>query len=202
VTRAEFERLRRDWYERAHALARSRGERDIETPPVVRGDGTVGRGGQFRGIANRPIELPPEAASDIEAAASAELAAKRRFLETHRFASGFERAVWAGHCDGLSARAMAGQVGRRDRKSIDRAMGRLLAAFRATSRRPAHRPRDPHSLRSEGMTYCLRLSPAAALAMDHLREFLVDESPAEIMRRALVETAKKVPAYPTRVAKK
>lgn len=183
--------MRREWYAKADALARSRGERDIETPPAIRPDGSVTQGGQIRG-GNRLLELPPEAAGEMAEAAQAKLEAKLAFLESHAFASAFERRVWACHCKGMSARSMAGRVGRLDRKSIDRAMQRLTAAFEATKgKKKPGRPRRRDSLRSEGMRYELRLTPAAALALDHIRTFLVAESPADIIRRALVETAKR-----------
>lgn len=169
MNRAAFERLQREWYGRADALARSRGDRDIETP---KGDIRGGR---------RIAEL----AGKVEDG-SVELAvAKRRFLHAHRFASDYDRQVWELHVEGVSARETARRLVC-NRKRVDRAMLRLTVAFERRGETRA----DPHSLRSEGLRLELRLTPTAARACDHIRS--AGHSVAEVVRQLLVEMASKI----------
>lgn len=144
--------MRDSWYARADALARARGDRDIETP---RGDLRGGR---------RILEL----AQRVEDGSVAAAVAKRAFLHQHAFASDFARRVWEMHVEHVSNREIARHLAV-NRKTIDRHMRRLLLAFERRDAPRRGRPRNPESLRSEGVRLSVRLSRTAAQALDHIR---------------------------------
>lgn len=170
-----------EWYRKADALARQRGDRDIETPA---GD-LRGNGRKIEGVGVGAAEYHAHCEED----GSFELATeKRRFLHSHRFANSEERAIWELHVDGFTARAIARQRGLAKTR-VQRRLARLLAAFeRRATPRPG-RPRDPNSLRSEGVRLHVRLSAAATLALDHIRTRL-KVGQHEAIRLALVAAAR------------
>lgn len=170
---SDFQRLKDEWY----LKARESGFSDIESPS---GD-----------IARRAV---PE----TRLAEVAELEAARAFLHSHTFADDFERRVWELHAEGASNRAIQRLLKLGTRKRVDAAILRLTATMRGEAGRRKGRPRDPDSLRGEGVGLFVRLSQAHLLAVDRIRVFL-GCTPPEAARRALLEYARKVSSgYPKR----
>lgn len=177
-----FAALRAEWYGRADALARTRGDRDIETPKGdLRGNGRKIEG---KGVGAREFHAHCEEDGSFELAT-----AKRRFLHAHAFASPFERTVWEMHVEGVSARETARRMGK-NRKTVDRAMVRLSAAFEKRDAPRRGRPVDDGSLRSEGVALHVRLDSAATLASDHIRAAL-SVTAQDAIRMALVYYARR-----------
>jgi len=172
-----------EWYGKADALARQRGDRDIETPAGdLRGNGRKIGG---RGVGHAEFLAHCEEDGSFELAT-----AKRRFLHSHAWASTQDRAVWELHCDGLSGREIARRLGL-DRNVPQRTLPRLLLAFERRDQRKRGRPRDPSSLRSEGLRLEVRLTQRAQLAVDHIRQVLKVKA-SEVVRVALEEYARRL----------
>ena len=177
-----------EWYRKADALARQRGDRDVETP---RGD-LRGNGRKIEGRGVGQVEFHTFCEED----GSFELAlAKRRWLHSHPFASQQDRAIWELHCDGVSGREIARRL-RINAMVPKRTLRRLIVVFERRDDRRRGRPKDPASLRSEDMTLRVRLSQRAALALDHLRTVLGVPSDSEATRIALEEMARRLSVAP------
>jgi hypothetical protein len=171
-----------EWYGKADALARQRGDRDIETP---RGD-LRGNGRKIEGRGVGAVEFHRYCETD----GSFELAlAKRRWLHAYAFVTDQDRAIWELHCDGASGHEIARRL-RLDANIPKRAMRRLLAAFEKRDERKRGRPANPDSLRAQGVALHVRLHRGATLAMDHIRVAL-SVSNQEAIRLALVYFARK-----------
>lgn len=165
---ADFQRLKEQWYARVRAT----GFRDIESPTGI---------------------IPRRSAPAARAGEIAHLEAARAFLETHRFASHWEKRVWELHADGISNRQIA-RLLRNGRKRVEAALARLTAAMEgraAQGRRRPGRPADPDGFRAEGMQVKALLLPAHAAALDHIRTVL-QVSEAEAVRRGLMELRKRI----------
>lgn len=171
MTKPHLAQLQREWYEKA----RRSGFRDIESPSGA--------------IARRCA--PKVAITSEEQDRAHHLVEVRRFLRGHRFRSAWELRVFRLYADGLSYRQIAKQV-RAGRKRVRAALERLLREMHHGPQPPAKRGRrpDPDGFRAEGMRLTVRLLPAHALALDHLRT-VVGGSWGDHVRRALLEAARK-----------
>jgi hypothetical protein len=115
----------------------------------------------------------------------AQLEADREATPRLRFSEEWERKAWALHLEGVSNRQIAVRMCIY-RKMVNEAFMRLR--WQMEKPRPG-RKRDPESLRSHGMVANLMLTPAAALALDHLHAAL-KVSKAEAVRMAVIKLAK------------
>lgn len=116
------------------------------------------------------------------------------FLHEHQFASRFERRAWELHAEGKSYTEIARAM-RSYRKRAFLVVTRLrdeMLGRPASPRRPPGRPRNPASLRAQGMEAHVRLDPAAALALDQVRAAFGGISAMEAMRRAVVLASQRV----------
>ena len=187
MTRTQFQALRDEWLAKADALARQRGERDIETPQGnLRGNG--------RKIEGRAVGATEFLAHCHEDGSFEQATAKRRFLHSYQFASEQQRAMWELHCEGVSGHEMSRRLGR-NRKTIEKWLRKCTDAFQKRDARKPGRPRNEHSLRSEGIRLEVRLTARATLALDHIRNVL-KLNPADLIREHLEEVARKIRYVP------
>lgn len=173
MSERDLKALREEWY----ARARASGFQDIESPS---GQFIRGGSGYTPGTYNhlRPVHLERA----------------RAFLLVHAFRGTFERQVWELHAGGTSNRQIARELGC-NRKRVDPVIRRLTAAMEEREKRPRRgRPMDPEAIRRDGVTLTVRLSRAATMALDHLRS--VCAPVGSLVRDALVESARRIPARP------
>lgn len=164
-----LKRLEREWAERL----RREGFQDIEAPG---------------GMVPQPLS---HGVSGARLRKLGQLEQDREATPRMRFLEAWEGKAWELHLEGLSNR----EVARRCcvyRKLVDQAFARLRRQAKGT---PRGRPRDPESLRSHGMRMELLLTPAAALALDHIRAVL-KVSKSEVVRRVIIGLARNIPATP------
>lgn len=109
-----------------------------------------------------------------------------------------ERRVWELHADGASYTRIVRTVKREGGRVYRRKVHTLVNTLRAEMlrdelavRRGRGRPRSQDGLRTHGIQLVVRMSPSAALALDHAVSVL-QVSQAEVVRRALVMMARQM----------
>lgn len=112
------------------------------------------------------------------------------FLGRHRFANELERLVWTAHAQRKGRRVVAREVGVYP-KYVDEVVARLKAVMDRPRRgRPKGHAVD--SLRGEGITLRVRLSPAHVRALSHVMSLLKAPTASEAARRALMLVSRRI----------
>lgn len=165
MTPAQLKRLEREWA----AKLRADGFQDIESPS---------------GMVPQPLSHGVSAKITRHVA---ELEQDREATPRLTFEEPWEVKAWALHCEDVSNREIARRLCVY-RKLVDQTFARLRKQVRAKGR---GRKRDPDSLRSHEVLLTVRLGPAHAVALDHVRTVLKCNGP-EALRAAVVEFANRI----------